>query len=587
MSNEYDVLIKNAVVVDGTGSPAFKGEVALKGERIAAIGKRDLGKADTVIDAEGNIVSPGFIDVHNHGDLSIIYCPTADGFIRQGITTFVGGNCGSSPAPFGDFVSFPMFLNDIHMDLHNDMYYPGSLLPRDQFNERHMELYGWEIEWRTMGEFLNKVEDGGISPNFVPLLGHGPIRYSVLGHDFRRSATSEEMESMQILVKQAMEEGCKGFSVGRDYEPSYYANFDELVLLASTVAEYNGIYTSHCLRTGLRKARRPGEFPPVKINGILEAINVGRMTKISVQISHLGSLFDVKPGGDKIMMEASVKATLKIVDDAREEGINVSFDMIPGYRGFGTRTSVWLAGILLPWLKVTGSREQLGIALLMKQLREEIKESIRAGKWYSLNPNINPQWAKRYIIMSSKEESFLNKTVADIAKETHVDPLDALMDILVADPNTKIGSKGMDDWAKMLFYKHPQVMLGVDTFAIDVNWETKHPPWNRPSENSFGGFPVFFKRAVRETSTLSIEKAIRKVSGLPATKFKLKDRGLLKPGAYADIVIMDLENVTDKAESLNLCIYPCGIEYVIVNGIVVVEKTKHTGKRPGKILYRE
>ena len=438
-----------------------------------------------------------------------------------------------------------------------------------------------------MGEFLNKVEDGGISPNFVPLLGHGPIRYSVLGQDFRRNATSEEIESMQILVKQAMEEGCKGFSVGRDYEPSYYANFDELILLASTVAEYKGIYTSHCLRTGLRKARRPGEFPPVKINGILEAINVGRKTKISVQISHLGSLYDVRPGGNKLMTETSVKETLKIVDDARKEGINVSFDTIPGYRGFGTRTSVWLAGILLPWLKVTGSREQLGEALSMKQLREEIKESIWAGKWYGLNPNINPQWAKRRIIMDSKKRCFLNKSVADIAEEKGIDPLDALIDILVADPNTKVGSRGMDDWAKMLFYKHPQIMLGVDTFAIDVNWETKHPPWNKPSENSFGGFPVFFKRAVRETRTLSIEEAVRKVSSLPAAKFKLKDRGVLKPSAKADIVIMDLENVTDKAEPLNPCIYPCGIEYVIVNGIIVVEKSKHTGMRPGKIIYRE
>lgn len=587
MSDDYDILIKNAIVVDGTGSPAFKGEVALKGERIATIEEHDLGKAETVIDAKGKIVSPGFIDVHNHGDLSIIYCPTADGFLHQGITTFVGGNCSSSPAPFGDFVSFPMFLNDIHKDLQNDMYYLDPLLPRDQFNERHKELYGWEIDWRTMGEFLEKVEDGGISPNYVPLLGHGPIRYCVMGHDYKRNATSEEIDSMQILVRQAMEEGCKGFSVGRDYEPSYYASFDELVLLASTVAEYDGIYTSHCLRTGLRKARRPGEFPPIKINGLLEAINVGRKAKISVQISHLGSLYDVSPRGNKTLTEASVKATLKIVNDAREEGIDVSFDTIPGYRGFGTRTSVWLAGILLPWLKISGSKEQLGKALLMKQFREEIKETIWTGKWYSLNPNINPQWANRHTIMESKEERFLNKTVADIAKEIGVDHLDALMDIIASDPNTKTGNMGMDDWAKMLFYKHPQIMLGVDTFAIDINWETKHPPWNKPSENSFGGFPVFFKRTVRETGTLSIEEAVKKVSSLPASKFKLKDRGVLKPNAYADIVIMDLENITDKAEPLNPCIYPYGIECVIVNGTIVVEKSSHKGNRPGKILYRE
>ena len=590
MSNDYDILIKNASIVDGTGTPAFKGEIAVGDERIAAIGRGegDLEKgAQKLIDARGHVVAPGFIDVHNHGDITILYYPKADGFLRQGITTFVGGNCGSSPGPYADYV-VSMFASDIAQEINPDMYYPDRLLPRDLLNEKHREVYGWEIDWHTMGEFFKKVEEKGLSPNYVPLVGHGSIRYIVMGYNYQRKATSEEVEAMKPLVKQAMEDGCRGISVGRDYEPGYYADLEELVACASVAAEYGGVYASHSLRTGLRKARRPGEFPPVKVNGLLEAIDVGRKAKISVQISHLGTLYDVTPRGDMALSEAAAKATLKIVDDAREEGTDVNFDMIPGTRGFGTSSSVWLVGSLLPWLKVAGSREQFAKALRMKQLREEIKEKIWAGKWYRLNPNINPNWARGRFIMSCKDERFVNKTVAQVAEELGVDPLDALMDILMIDPYTKVGSRGgRISPTRSLFFQHPASMMGVDTFAIDVTWEAKNPPWSRPSENSFGGFASYFKNVVRETNTLSIEEAVRKVTSLPARKFKLKDRGVLKARAYADIVVMDLENVTPKAEPLNPCVYPEGIEYVLVNGTLVVENSRHTGALPGKILYRE
>jgi len=590
MSDEFDVLIKNATIVDGTGVPPYKGAVAVKGDRIAAVGRLegDLEKgAETIIDAQGHVTSPGFIDVHNHGDLSILYYPGAEGFLRQGITTFVGGNCGSSPGPYGDDVDLGLLVYDLFYELDPGMYYPEGLISKETLNPRHGELYGWEVDWNTMGEFFAKLEGIGLSPNYVPIVGHHPIRNLAMGRDYRRTATAEEVDVMITHLKRAMEDGCRGLSVGRDYESSYYADKDELIALAKVTAEYGGVYTSHSLRTGLRKARRPGEFPPVKVEGIKEAIDVGRQTGISVQISHLGTLHDVVPRGDPELEKAAAKATLRVVDEALEEGIDVHFDLIPNTRGFGIYSSTWLAAALLPWLKVAGSREQLAEALRMGEFREEIKEKIWAGKWYGLNPNINPRWAGMRKIRESKEATYVDKSVAEIAKELGVEPLDALMDVLMTDPYTRIEGMSFDSPTKKYFYKHPAAMMGIDTFALDTEWVTENPPWFRPSENSFGGFAAYFRDTVRESCILKIEEAVWKASGLPAEKFELQDRGVLKAGAYADIVVMDIETVAPKAGPLTPNVYPEGIEHVIVNGVQVVEDSRHTGAKPGKILYRE
>jgi N-acyl-D-aspartate/D-glutamate deacylase len=590
MPEEVDILIKNASIVDGTGSPAYRGAVAVKGERVAAIGKVEgelKVDAETVIDAGGLTVAPGFIDVHNHGDLSILYYPEAEGFVRQGITTFVGGNCGNSPGPLGEYIGLPWFLSDLYTDLRPTMYEREWLIPRDLINFRHMEIYGWEIDWRTIGEFFERVEGKGLSPNYAPLVGHGNVRNLVMGPDYKREATKKEVRAMRGHVERAMEDGCVGISVGRDYDPDIWASFDELLECAKVAARHGGIYTSHCLRTGHRKSRRPGEFPPVKTEGVLEVIDIGRRAKMPVQISHLGSIYDVRPGGSEIMTEASVRATLKIVDDARGEGIDVSFDEIPHHLSGGISTTPWLVSLLLPWLKVAGGLKQFAQALRMEDFRREIKEVVMSGKWYGLNPNIEEGWARQRTIAVCREERFLDRTVAQVAEDMGVDQLDALFEIVASDPETKAVRKGDDDKVKLMFYRHPEAMIGIDTFAVDDKWISRHPPWSMPNENSYGGFPRYIRRAVRETGTISLEEAIRKITSLPARKFRLRDRGTLKDGAYADIVVLDPDRVTDRGDQLNPRQYPEGIERVIVNGVQVVKGSRHTGARPGKILYRE
>jgi N-acyl-D-aspartate/D-glutamate deacylase len=408
-----------------------------------------------------------------------------------------------------------------------------------------------------------------------------------MGMDYRREATPEEIEAMKPHLRQAMEDGCRGMSVGRDYPPGFWAVKDELVKLNKVVAEYDGVYQSHSLRTGLRQSRRPGEFPPAKIGGILEAIDVGRQAGTAVQISHLGPLYDVHPGGNKMMAEAATKATLHAVDEAIEEGLDVSFDLIPNTGGYGLFAVNHLVSLLIPWLKITGTPEQLAKALHMEDFREEIKATIWSGKWYSLNPNINPRWSMGRKIAESKEESFLEKTVGDIAKEKGIDPLDALFDIIQTDPYTKLYAMNFANPNKAMFYKHPAMMAGTDTLAIDTDWKMESAPWYAPSQNSFNGFAAYFEDVVREGEWLTIEQAVHQVTELSAKKFKLTDRGVLKEGAYADMVIMDLERVKDMSTSLNPAVYPDGIDHVFINGEHVVDEMKHTGAKPGKVLYRE
>lgn len=585
---EYDIIIKNGLVVDGSGAEPFKGELSIKNGEISTISNEPIeGDALRVIDANGQAVSPGFIDVHNHGDLSILYYPRAEGFVRQGITTFVGGQCGDSMGPFGDYIGLPWIQSDLYTDIAPKMYVKDWLQPRDLFNERHLEVFGWEIDWRDLSEFHRKVESKGLSPNMVPMVGHGDIRSLVMGSDFERAATSDEIIKMADETEKAMIEGARGLTVGRDYDPGIWAVWDELLACAKASAKHDGIYASHSLRTGHRKPRRPGEQPPVKLNGVLEALNIGREAGMPVQISHLGVLYDVVPNDNRVLMKTAIDATLKLIDDANADGVEADFDTIPHHLAGGIGTSPWLVHSLRPWLSIAGSPEQLSKALRMPDFRKEIKESIRAGKHYSLNPNINAKWAAGRVIVDCTEHAYLGKTVAEIAKESGRKELTALFDVLQTDPYTKVERQGNDDWAKLEFYKHPNAMIGVDTFAVDEKRQSTSNPPSYPSQNSYGGFPCYLRRSVRETEIMTIQEAVHKITGSPARKFRLNDRGLLKTGFHADITVWDPEKITDKGNQIEPRKYPEGVNYVIVNGSLVVDGNAHTGLLPGKVLYRE
>jgi N-acyl-D-amino-acid deacylase len=222
----------------------------------------------------------------------------------------------------------------------------------------------------------------------------------------------------------------------------------------------------------------------------------------------------------------------------------------------------------------------------MPDWRQEIKESINAGKHYGLNPWLNPGWAEGGKLVECADPRFKGKTVAEVAADLKVDQLEALMQVIIADPYTKVYRSGGDDSKLLALMKHPEGMVGIDVFAVDDTWKPRTPTGMLPCENSFGGFPRYFRRAVRETKTLTLEEAVRKVTSSPARKFKLAGRGLLKEGYAADLTVFNPETITDKGNALEPMLYPEGVEHVIVNGVAVVSKNRHTGATPGKILRR-
>jgi len=385
-----------------------------------------------------------------------------------------------------------------------------------------------------------------------------------------------------------MQDGCRGLSVGRTYEPGRWANFEEILACAKVAAKYDGIYNSHCMRSEPRGDKKPEEARENPVYGVLEAIDIGRKAKMSVQISHLGNQFNVTPPDNEIMTEAAVKATLKVIDDANEEGLDVNFDVIPHHQTGGIFVSPYLVGAFSKWLKIAGNPEQLVKALEMEDLRDEIKEYINEGKTFAINPKSTPNWAEKRIVRVCKEPKFVDKNIAKIAEELEMEPIDAVFEVIRADPMTKVHSfRTEDDRVKLDYFQHPRMMVGCDTFAVDEKTQNRHPTWMLPNQNAFGGFAFYLRRMVREEKRLTLEEAVRKVTSQPAKKFKMTDRGVLKPGAYADIAVWNPETISDRGDQIEPRRYPDGFDYVLINGTMVFDGKEHTGALPGKVLYRE
>lgn len=588
MTLDFDLIIKNATIVDGTGKPAYKGSIGIKGEHITAIG--DLkGDAEKTIDATGLIAMPGFIDVHSHADWTILWYPKCESYVYQGVTTFVGGQCGGSPAPIREYVRVPYILQDYLYELAPFMYYPESLYPLEQVNEWMEKIFGWTITWRTMGEFFKVVMEKGISCNYAPLLGHGAVRYAVMGKDYKRKATREEVEEMIELIHQGMKDGCLGMSTGLDYDPDVFADEEEIVKCVTTLKEYGGVYSPHWRRTGRRRDIPLGARLPDRIEGIRQVIETCRKTGVPLQIAHLYGGYEVSPPGPSEIQEAIGIATLKEIDKAIEEGYQVTFDVIP-YNPWWNPMP-YLCSLLAPWLRLLGSREKLGYWLKIKDFREEIKQAIFAGKWFirvAYNPNVNPRWAHNIKVIKHKNPQYNGKTIAQLSRELNKDPLETYFDLIAEDPDARGAVPDYrltEDYVK-LFFKHPAGMVGVDVAVFDDKYERKSPPYTIPGINTYSAYPSFLIRYVKEQKIFTLEEAVQKISTLPARVYKLRGRGTLLEGSYADIVLIDFDKLEVTGTPLEPRRYPKGIEYVIVNGKIVINKGEHTNATPGKVLTR-
>jgi N-acyl-D-aspartate/D-glutamate deacylase len=576
------LLIKDGMIVDGSGRPAFNGSIAISGERIVEIGKIATEDYDRIIDAEGLVISPGFIDAHSHADKTLLLYPTAPSFVMQGVTTTIGGNCGNTAAPMENYWPLNMFWDlDAIYELKPFKYQSKEIIPLKDFKPKAKELYGLDVDWRTFREFLARLERTGLSVNHVPLVGHNTIRTEAMGTDYARKPTANELDKIKRMIVEAMEAGAFGLSTGLDYILGRYADTEELVVIAKVVSEYGGIYVTHCRKTTLK-----AHSPASGITGLTEAIEIGKRAGIPVQISHLLSGYRVDPSPPPQIVEAIAAATLKVIDEASENGVDIAFDVIPNTTG-GTLTATDLVATLAPWLRELGSAKQLAKSLKAKDFQEEIREIITSGKWSSLNPAVNPYWMDRLILVCCKIKEYEQKTIGEIARRDDTDPLNTLFTVIMQDPTAKMQSTFMREEAVIAFLKHPKAMVGLDTYAFDTDWQTKHPPYYMPHPNTYGGFPRYLRRFVNELRIMSLEEAINKATYVPAQRFGLIERGLLRIGAYADIIVFNRAMIRESEDALEPRQYPQGIKYVIVNGEIVVEDRKETKARPGKVLRRK
>jgi N-acyl-D-aspartate/D-glutamate deacylase len=550
---QYDIVIKGGTIVDGTGNPWFKGDIAIVGDRIAQVGLVRQGDADRVLDAKGLIVSPGFIDIHSHSDVPLMVNPRMESKIRQGVTTECIGHCGHSPYPVGESEK-------------DDPY-----------------------KFATARDFFQHVESQGISCNIASLVGHGMVRQVAMGFD-DRPPTEGELETMRSLISEAMDQGAVGLSTGLEYSPMFFSGTAELIALAEAAASKGGYYASHC-RAGVGRSRTSTQtvfyadkHPSGYVRGVAEAIEVGRRSGIPVQISHIESHYPAW---------GLTETVLRMVDEARAEGLDVMCDVPP---------LLWNSTgipILLPTWVHEGGPEGIVRRLRDQSIRERIKmEVLEESDPQALPTNMamvaDGLWDKNKIATIQKNRQYVGMTIADIAKERGTDPYDAVFDLIVDEGGARIGIIGESHNEEdiQLILKHPTASIESDGRAL-----APYGPLSEgvPHPRSYSAFALVFRKYVRgETrpdlpeeqgvKLFSLEEAVAKMTSLPAQRLGLQDRGLIRRGMYADITIFDPDTVSDRATYAEPHQCATGFKYVIVNGQIVVENDAHTGALPGMVL---
>jgi N-acyl-D-amino-acid deacylase len=540
----FDLLIKNGLVVDGAGNPWFKADIAVSKGKIAKIGRLGTAKAEKTIDAQGLIVAPGFIDIHTHSDLTLLINPKAESKILQGVTTEIVGNCGSSAAPVDKKT-----LNHLK-------------------EEWGPEAKAVKWNWSSMGGYLNRLENQGVSMNVASFVGHGTVRTAVLGVE-NRKPTAKELKAMKTLVAESMKEGAFGLSSGLVYLPGCFAETEELIELCKVVAKYGGIYTSHTR----------GERETI-VQALKEAIEIGEKAGVPVQVSH---------NCPKYGAQGKFNEQSRIYEAARARGVDVTFDN-DAHTDFNPN----LSNVLPQWAQTGGSQKlvsRLKNPEIRQQIRKEILEDKFPGPGYSGLVK-HGRWDRIFLFKCKKNKNLIGKSIREIAKSRCADPFDVYFDLIIeekGEASALFNYIEENDIRTVL--KHPLMMIcsdGEATASYGVLGKI-----NGYSPCSYGEYPYILERYVREEKVLSLHEAIRKMSSFPAQKLGLKDRGLLKEGMCADITIFDFNAVKDRATnrfpySFPLSNfphkYPEGIKYVLVNGKIVVENGKHKGILSGRIL---
>ncbi len=531
----FDWIIKNGYIIDGSGLAGYPGDVAVLGDRIAAVGDLENAEAHQVINADGCVIAPGFIDIHSHSDPTILANPRVESKVRQGITTEVTGQCGSSAAPIS-----------------------GQGI---QHAKENYAKYGVTPSWNTVAEYREYVEKQGVAVNQALLIGLGTLRINAMGHS-DREPDSEEIASMQAMVREAMDDGAFGVSSGLIYPPGCFSSTNELVELAKAAAEKNGMYVSHIR----------GESDTL-IQSVQEAIDIGKKSGAAVHISHH------KAAGKKNW--GDVQKTLRMMEEAQCDGLNIGFDVYPYVAGNTSITAV------IPAWAHDGGREALLERLRDPEIRMRLTDEMKNGipGWENFAGAAG--WENILIgrVESESNQDLEGITVAEAAVRRGKTPEDTVYDLILEENGETVSIVLFlmceEDVERVL--SHRLATVGSDSGAAAPYGILSK---GKPHPRTYGTFPRVLGQYVRGRRIMSLPEAIRKMTGASAERMGIRNRGLIRPGYFADLVVFDPETVADRATFSNPHQYPVGIEYVIVNGIPVIEQGEHTGALPGKVLSK-
>ena len=530
---EYDLLITGGRIVDGTGSPWFEGSVAVRDGKIVAVGRLIQPTAKRVIDAKGSVVVPGFIDLHSHSDYTLLVNGDAQSKIQQGVTTeIIGEDASAGP-----------FMSPDQPDV--------SKSPRPPDFKRN---------WETLGQYFDVLQKHGISLNVASYVGAGQVWMDVIGNVNRRP-TPEEMKQMENLVAQAMQDGAIGLCSGLIYAPNMFETTDDLIALAKVARRYGGYYATHI--------RGEGDTEP---RALAEAIEVGKTAHVPVHIFHFK--MDGKNNWGHMVDQ------IKTIEEARARGVEVTANQYPYVAGWTHLEQC------LPPKFLEGTIEHRVELLKDPKNRDEIRKDIANGVTGWTNNEVKSVGGWHGVMISAvqkpEDKKYEGKRMDEVAQMMNTDPVDALCNLLVNEGGSAFAIFfAMSESDVELAMQQPWVGIGSDGAAVDPSMTFI----GKPHPRFYGTFPRVLGMYVREKHVLSLPDAIRKMTSLPAHITGLEDRGLLSPGMAADIVIFDPNTVADKATFENPLQYPVGIPYVIVNGVVVIDNGKHSGARPGCVLY--
>ena len=528
----YDLVIRNGRIVDGTGSPWYAGDLGIRAGRIAGIGRLDGARAKQVIDARGQVVAPGFIDMLGQSELAILADPSLPSKIFQGITTEITGE-GGSPAP----------LND-------------ALIAADRAG---YEQLGVKPDWRTLAEYYARLERQGIGINIATYVGATQVRRMVLGDD-DRDPTPAQLDRMRALVRQAMREGAVGLSTSLQYPPAPYAETPELIALAGEAARLGGIYATH-----LRN--ESDEILPA----LDEAIRIGREARIPVEVWHL------KTAGKNNW--GRMPQVVAKIDSARKAGVDIAADTYAYPAWFNS-----LSSFVPPWAHDGGT------ARLLERLRDRAARDRIRRDMVSTEARWDNSWQKisgpEAILIGAVHNPALRqyqgRTLAEVAAARGGDAIEALLDFLVEDQAfTYVAVFGMSEPDVALALEQPWVSVNCDSEGASPEGVLSK---SHPHPRAYGTFPRILRKYVREERRLTLEEAIRKFTALAAQRMRLGDRGVLKVGLWADVVVFDPETVRDRATFARPHQLAEGMRWVLVNGVPVIAEGKATGARPGKVL---